>query len=652
MGLLCLYPALPAQVASINTNLLGRIDSKRVAAGSPFFVKSLSDWKQGSCRLRRGDTLEGRVVGVDHRTPGAKREQMQVRFLPQTCAGEERQVIVPILVALQSPQLQSDDSMLDRAALMGAFASMIGASHQPGGGPPSNSATSPAGRSITGGAGYSAQASQQQFLRMAEVRGFPGMTLSLPTLTTDPTAISASRELLFDPGTRFVLVVRLIATKDSTSNAASVATTKPSSPDKTIATRPPRDEPADLDNCVEGGCALAESPALRTDGQLERRLSLAALGYKTRGSRVLRSLAEDAAVRFLGNDQLLVTFDAHRLIHRSPADTDRQNDPRMIRALLVSVSSGKVLHTEDWRVNTDGPYLWPLANGRVLAHVGDTLRVYGEGMAVEKQWTLPGSLASVHVAPSRNLLVAVVIHERHTAEQHRRLQEFLGPDRAVEEDYDLTILDSRLAVVGSKQMAADPQVSEILDSGLLLGDPGTRQRWKVREIAWDSKQHDIVQVHSSCPLRIGTLPTNLILLVGCTADASHSWYKVVRTDGKTLLTGTTASNDWLENADALTGGGVFAIGIVEAARPIDFAKGMLASEFQKIAVSVYSTATGRRLYSTQSPNGAVNRQSFALSESGDRLAILSGEDVSLYKIADAPQPARSTDSEFRSPVYP
>jgi len=137
------------------------------------------------------------------------------------------------------------------------------------------------------------------------------------------------------------------------------------------------------------------------------------------------------------------------------------------------------------------------------------------------------------------------------------------------------------------------------------------------------------QAHREC--------TGNLLNVAHTAyasDASLIWYKVIRTDGKVLLTGSAANNNYLQAADALTQKGVFAIGIVEATRPIDFGNGMLTSEFQKVRVSVYSTSNGQRLYDTQSPSGSVDRQSFALSESGEQLAILSGDNISLYKVGE------------------
>jgi hypothetical protein len=239
--------------------------------------------------------------------------------------------------------------------------------------------------------------------------------------------------------------------------------------------------------------------------------------------------------------------------------------------------------------------------------------------------------------------VAAVTRERHTAEVHRRLAEFVAPEQPVEEDVDLALLDGQLNAEATRSLGNWPTLSEVLDTGLIVTERGLRQSWTVSESSWEAKRRQIVRVNSGCPLRVETLPTNLIIVVGCSLDETSAWYKVVQSSGKTLLTGNITSNGLLQYADAPTRAGVFAIGIAQASHPVDFGQGIVASDFQNVAVSVYRISDGHRLFAARSANGAVNRQSFALSESGNRLVILSGEDVSLYRIG-GPHQATSGDS--------
>jgi hypothetical protein len=517
---------------------------------------------------------------------------------------------------------------------------------------PNSSASTPAPPGATSGTvgsfgNFSPSSSTERQLRVKEVLGFPGVNLSLPILTTDPTELFSSSQILIDPESRFLLVLQLAPRpKPSDTPAAERAIiTRPVTEPIAPPIKPPIEENFEVEKCVETGCAFADSPAAAIDNQLERTLSLHAFGYKVRGNRVLRSLAEDAAVRFLGRDQLLITFNAHPLIVRSQDESSRLANPRIIRALLFSTKTGKIIRAEDWRVPGEGPYLWPLDGGRVLARVGSILAVYGPGLKLERQWVPAGEVRFLRVSPSRHLIVAAIVHERHTPEQHRRLAEFVGPERPVDEDFDLTLLDGQLNVQTTRRVQTWPTMSEVLDTGLIVTERGLRDKWTVSESDWEAKRHPIVHVDSGCPLRVETLPTNLILIVGCSLDQTRAWYKIIRSNGRTLLNGNVPSNGLLEQADAPTGAGIFAIGIAEASHPVDFVQGIVASDFQNVAVSVYRVSDGHRLFATRSAMGAVNRQSFALSESGDRLALLSGDQVSLYRIDQPDHPSPEHPSQ-------
>ena len=641
-------PAI-AQQGAVTAHVLGRIDSKRTVVGASFFVKTASGWKEGRCSIPAGATLEGRIAKVERKGAGVKREQLDLRFLPVPCSGDEAQDIIPILVAMQSPHHDPAEDFVMQQELVSIFSHVrkapASSSNTPGGGSGGGGApSSPIGGNAAGTAGslgnYSPTSSTERPYRAAEALGFPGVKLTLPILTTDPTGISSSHQVLIDPDTRFRLVLqpapRPVAPASPDPARAAVGIPPAEDPEPPPAP-PPAKEDVEIENCVESGCALADSPAAMVDSQLERTLSLHAFGFKVRGNRVMRSLAEDAAVRFLGEDQLLITFNSHPLIVRSQDESARLASPRIIRALLFSIASGKIIHAEDWRVPDEGPYLWPLDRGRVLANVGGVLTVYGRGLKIERQWSPLGDLRFLRVSPSRHLIVAVVSHERHTPDQHQRLVDFVGPGKPIDEDFDLTLLDGQLNVQNTRRLNTWPELSEVLDTGLILTERGLRDKWTVSESDWDGKHRQILRVESGCPLRVETLPTNLILLVGCSMDQSRSWYKIVESNGKTLLTGNVPSNGLLEQADAPTDAGVFAIGIAQASHPVDFEQGIVASDFQNVAVSVYRIADGRRLFATRSASGAINRQSFGLSQSGSRLAILSGDDVSLYRI-DAHQP--------------
>lgn len=627
-----------AQQGAVTSEVLGRIDSPRSSAGDSFFVRTTTAWTEGRCSMPRAMMLEGRIAKVQRKGSGTKREQMDLRFLPIPCSGDEAQQIIPILVAMQSSHADPREGFIAQQQLAATLAANLKRAPQANG-PNSNTRTPAPPESMGGSVGalgnLSPFSSSEQPFRVAEASGFPGVKITLPVLTSDPTALSSPSPVLIDPGTRFRLVLQLEprpAPSDHPPEERAALGIPPAN-----AKPPPVKEDVEMESCVETGCAFADSSRAIADSQIERTLSLHAFGFRARENRVLRALAEDATVSFLGNDQLLITFNAHPLILRSQEESTSLASPRIIRALLFS-STDKIIRAQDWRVPGEGAYLWPLDHGRVLVHVGGTLVVYGPRLAVERQWTLPGELRFLRVSPSRNLIVTVVMRERHTPEQHRRLVEFVGPDHPVDEDFELTLLDGQLRVESTRLLQTWPTPPEVLDTGLILTQRGLEERWTVDESTWEGKQRQILHATSGCPLHIETLPTNLIVILGCSLDKTRAWYKVVRANGKTLLNGNVPLNGLLEHAEAPAEAAVFALGIAEASHPVDFEQGIVASDLQSLSVFVYRISDGHRLFAARSANGAVNRQSFALNQSGNRLAILSGDQVSVYRIDQPDQP--------------
>src|ERR1700742_3691962 len=91
-----------AQQGAVTSEVLGRIDSPRASTGASFFVKTTSPWTEGRCTIPGGTTLEGRIAKTQRKGPDAKREEMDLLFLPVPCSGDEARQIIPILVAMQS----------------------------------------------------------------------------------------------------------------------------------------------------------------------------------------------------------------------------------------------------------------------------------------------------------------------------------------------------------------------------------------------------------------------------------------------------------------------------------------------------------------------------------------------------------------------
>ena len=340
-----------------------------------------------------GMTLEGRIAKVVKRGPGVKREEIDLRFLRIPCPDDDTKDATPILVAMHGPKKNSNDDMLAREEILTAFASVAGAhSANPGaasrGAAPVNGLGTKTG-TVGGRGGFTPMSSNQETVRAGEVRDFPGIKLSLPTLTSDPTILSSTGELFLDDDARFVIVVRLAPSDASHSSGLEMASaTSPSAssrPGGDVMGQPVRPAPAPVpvlvENCVSGGCVTAADATRITAEQAQTQISLRDLAYRPRTIRtVVGGLEDDASIAFLGDDQIFVTFNTHPLVPRNETEAGRSNSPRQIRGVLMSAVDGRRLRIVDWLVPEQGAYLWPLDQGRILVHVRSALVIYGHDL--------------------------------------------------------------------------------------------------------------------------------------------------------------------------------------------------------------------------------------------------------------------------------
>jgi hypothetical protein len=440
-----------------------------------------------------------------------------------------------------------------------------------------------------------------------------------------------------ESGAQLLLVLNPYA---STSVAASAPTATASSATKSSsssASAPTNDAiiaetPDETDVCLPPQCnvALAPNAAESRTAAASTTFLLKDLGYRPeRLDHEMYGFDFSSAMAYLGERDLLFTFNPHILIHR--IGTEAQfSKLRIIRAVLINAQDRKVEKTVDWKVADLHQYLWPIGQDRVLVHVGHELRVYGPGLKLERRLALDGPLAFVCMSPSSKYFAVGVVHERHTASVHRELSE--AEEREPEEDVEIKVLDSdfrTLAAVARSSRAAPPILS---DDGEIQILNAKKNRWRIMQETWDTQKHLVAQVNSSCRPRGATLPQNLLFLVGCDPQNAAMWYRVLRPNGKPVLKGSSSSTELERTANGSATGGVFTISMAEAGRSITPDSAFQTSDLQSQRIAVYRAENGERIFSVAVASPAPTVQTFVLSPGGDQLAVLEGDEIDLYKI--------------------
>jgi hypothetical protein len=613
----------------VEAELLTHLRARTLKQGDLVYARVAAEWSGPGCLLRRGATLEAKVVEVTPRSSKSPNSTISLSFARAQCGKSDMESFALVLAAVAAP----DDA--DSGSVSTDLPMIFGGNTGP-------SAPSAGMLRSSLAAVDPMLVNVHRFpvtpsLRAGDVLGIRGMKLSVGTGPEDSSTLSRSgHDIELDQHTRFLLVPASMAVAKAPSGSSQQS---PVTDASILATRPAPTTSGevaadDLDTCVPPACSLVSSA--NEDGaesEVQADVSINVLGYASRIQTEIEEPGQDDALAYLGPTELLVAFNPHHLVPRygvnSPGAT-----VRVIRAALIDTTSRKVVRTAEWRLPDRKQYLWVLARQRVLVHVGNELRVYGTGLTVEARIALAGQLAFVRPSPDGKILAVGVVKERHTPELHTRLRDSLGQEP--EEDVDILVLNERFQTVASAASTSDRLPPTLLNEGqvkLMLESGQAEQRdkhYRLELRTWDNLARNLGTFTSSCMPQVSSLSPDMVLLVTCDKMNQAREYRVIRPNGKLVLRGQSLLKELGHGAVGDTESEEFAMRIFEADEPVLPGEVYRAANLQFAELEVYRSDNGKHLFSVQVSDPAASSGGYALAPGGGQLAILTRDGLALY----------------------
>jgi hypothetical protein len=635
----CDLVAVAQERIPVQAELVRAIEAGRVKVGDPVLAKVVVKWQAPQCMLREGAVLKGRIVAQSVHSKTEKTSEIALLFDSGQCDGPDMKPLALTVAAVLATDPSRDNGMYENQPLSEAVGLSIGGT---GGGSAGVGVGGGGGnlRSVTAAAA-TVYVTPPRYkgptaVMPGQVAGIKGMKLNVGGGPEGSSVLTTSgHNVRLESGSQLVLVANANAATPAaaaavppTTESATTTASSTTSTDESIATAA-ADE---TEVCAPPQCnlALASNESQPRPAAVWATLSLKDLGYvPERADHEMYSFDYGSAIAYLGQKQLLFTFNPHVLIHREGAEA-KFAKLRVIRAVLVNVREKKVEKTVEWKVPDAQQYLWPMGQDRVLVHVGRDLRLYGPGLKLERRLGLDGPLAFVRMSPSSRYFAVGVVQERHSEIIHRQLAE--AEEREPEEDVEIKVLDGDfhvLATITRSSRAARPVLS---DEGEIQVLSVRKNRWRIVEERWDTQKQILAQVNSSCRPEATTLPENMLFLVGCDPQTAGKWYRVLRSNGKPVLKGWSSLAELEHRASGDANGGTFTIGMAEAAKPIGADSAFQTSDLESERIAVYRTENGERMFAVAIPSPAPTVQTFVLSPAGDQLAVLQGDEIAFYTI--------------------
>lgn len=381
-----------------------------------------------------------------------------------------------------------------------------------------------------------------------------------------------------------------------------------------------------------GGCpAFSQAGQKPEPGpQPAQRIDVAPLGYMPPGDFYLTYRLSSAALGFFDDHHLLFTFRRSGLLRRVPGDQDGDDDQE-IRAVVLDVDSGTVLHQTEWRMHDRLQYLWPVQDGKFLVRIRNSLFLTDRSLELTPYWSAATELRSIQVSPNQKSVIV-------ETDEPRTLQASAG-DTNNQQPVKGTVLASDSSTVTAAFEAKNPGSVPFMDNGVIQILEGPKaSSWVLEDTPFHGTPKTFAEVDSSCQPSVQPLSTTALLVAGCYLDGDSRSVFALTLDGKQLWQDRWQNRyvwPWFAYA---ADGSRFAYETLEVTHLISSFDPIYAEDIQAQLVGVYDTNTGKLVLVKNASPVLSAGQNAALSPDGKRFAVLRNGAIEIYDLPPVSQP--------------
>jgi hypothetical protein len=626
----------------LQVDLLAPLDVGKQNPGARIFAKARVEWRTPTCQMRTGAAVSGHVINVVRHSKASKAASITVLFDTVDCNGHPAHIPFDLFAVIAAIQAPRDIPLAD----YGMFGAASTAPHTTMGASPGAAhmavpmdhnqdiAVTAAGKTLN----------LPAVIQSGQVFGQKNLLLAVGTGLEGGSILSSPQgNFRVESGAQLVLMPKPVLSPEAVAAAASGKPSSapievadaPKAADTPLPPPPPKPEVDETDICTSPCAVLSPSDEtnLASAGTASV-LSAARFGYLPYEKREYNALNHEAALFFLDDHSLLFTFDLHRIRHRY-RDGIRTESIRTVRAVIVDPSSHQMKRVSDWQVQGAGQYLWPMSHGRLLVHIGHALYLMNSHLQPLGSAFVPGQLVFVSLSPDGTHIAVGTLHERHTREIHDQLAELIHSEP--EEDVDIQLFDDNFKLLLTSYQSTSHPPPVLSDAGEIRILSTGRNHWRIQEYSWDRTERIIANLLSACRPEISTPLPQSLFIVGCNTSPLRNWYRVLRSDGHPILLNPGSSRE-IEQSASSNDENQLAVRIVHTEHAEANGDYFRREDLLTQQISVFRSADGKRLFG-MSANASLVEQSYALSPSGDRLAVLTDGRVFLYALPASRDPS-------------
>jgi hypothetical protein len=379
-------------------------------------------------------------------------------------------------------------------------------------------------------------------------------------------------------------------------------------------------------------------PAPPAPAQPSIRIPVEPLGYHVPGAAHPNDSSPTDGVYFIDPDHVLFTFRPVVLLDRLP-DCPPSDADRTIRAVVVSLSSGKAENGAYWRLHDHGPFFWPLSGGRFLIRVRDRLLLTDRTLTLQP-FLKVSHLNTVQVSPDGKLLILEVETERHPPKEHKQLMEQARQSQSAPPREDVRVLvinvETRKVIAESREKG--PIYLPLIREGFVETVPHMGH-WTLRYVPFGGKPRTVAEFASKCNPQTAVLNKDAVLVVTCPTWNGGRGANAIGMDGKPLWSIHADRNFAQERFSASSDGSRVALSRLRLVNHVSTWFSLIDDDnFVGQQIEVFDTDTGKlRALGSASPANGFG-QNYALAPDGSRFATLDDHEIEVYNLPPARPP--------------
>ena len=384
------------------------------------------------------------------------------------------------------------------------------------------------------------------------------------------------------------------------------------------------------------------------------------LGFAPPATFYLGDRITQVSLNFLNEDSILFTFRIPGLIEREhtsasqKSSEDSSQDERNIRAVVLSLPSGKVTTEAVWRLHDYSRYLWMLNGDHFLLRDRNLLQMGDAALHLEPFLRFPGSIKSIELDPRQQLLVANTIEPPAPETKEGASSDSkpsTGPEIASTTPSGTFRLDNPadsrpenqrllriLRMVDGKVLlftrleGAAPHLP-VDGEGFYDAIRGNGPYWLISYRTFSGADTPILQVESTCYPSLDAMAPGLVLASACTGDAGRKLIALTRDKHRLWDAATPPTWVW---PLLVQSGPRLARATLDVTHPIGPMTPLDREDIRGQTVQVYDLATGRVAITVRASPVLDGGGGFALSSSGNRLAVLNAGAIQIFDLPPAP----------------